>query len=67
MIRYQFQKDYSGHRAELGLVGVRVDVGRPSYCSNPRGSDGKLHQTGAHKEMRSGRTPELEGLVTNWK
>ena len=36
-----------------------------SYYSNPCRNDGKLYQTGGHKEMRGGRT--LERLVTDWK
>lgn len=65
LIQYQFQRDYSSHRVEVGLDEVLVNVGRPSQCSDPYGNDGNLHQTGGHEEMRKGKTPEYsKGLLT---
>lgn len=64
LIKYQFQRDHSGHRLELGLDRIRVDVGKPSYCRDPCGHDGNLHQTGGHEEMRREMTPEH--VFTDW-
>lgn len=58
LIQYQFQRDYSSHRVELGLDGITVRCGEANLLQGSMWNDDNLHQTGGHEEMRKGKTPE---------